>query len=55
MNVGLDYITDEDWFVYQEDDLVIQDEKWLEKMISIYKTIDNSILWNKITWITEKI
>lgn len=41
MNVGLDYITDEDWFVYQEDDLVIQDEKWLEKMISIYKTIDN--------------
>ena len=44
MNVGLDYITDEDWFVYQEDDLVIQDEKWLEKMISIYKTIDNCVL-----------
>ena len=41
MNVGMDYITDEDWYLYQEDDLVIQDEKWLEKMISVYKEIDN--------------
>ena len=51
MNVGMDYITDEDWYLYQEDDLVIQDEKWLEKMISVYKEIDNlGALWYKITW-----
>ena len=41
MNVGMEYMTDEDWFLYQEDDLVITTEKWLEKMTSIYKTIDN--------------
>jgi len=41
MNVGMEYMTDEDWFVYQEDDIVFQNEKWLENMISIYKTIDN--------------
>jgi len=41
MNVGLDYMTDEDWFVYQEDDLVITTEKWLEKMVSVYESIDN--------------
>lgn len=41
MNVGMEYITDEDWFLYQEDDIVISDERWLEKMITIYKNIDN--------------
>ncbi len=41
MNVGMEYMTDEDWFVYQEDDIVFQNEKWLENMISIYKTIYN--------------
>ena len=41
MNVGIGYLTNEDWFLYQEDDLVITTEKWLENMTSIYKTINN--------------
>ena len=41
MNVGMEYMTDESWFLYQEDDIVISDNKWLEKVISTYKTIDN--------------
>ena len=27
MNVGMEYMTDEDWFVYQEDDIVFQNER----------------------------
>jgi glycosyltransferase involved in cell wall biosynthesis len=41
MNVGMEYIEDHDWYLYQEDDLVITTELWLEKMISVYKDIDN--------------
>jgi Predicted glycosyltransferases len=41
MNVGMKYMTNKNWFVYQEDDIVFQNKKWLENMISIYKTIDN--------------
>ena len=40
MNVGMEYMTDESWFLYQEDDILVSDDKWLEKVISVYKTID---------------
>jgi glycosyltransferase involved in cell wall biosynthesis len=41
MNVGLSYMTDEAWFLYQEDDLVIDDPMWLGKCIAKYNTIDS--------------
>ena len=39
MNKGLEYLKDEDWFLYQEDDLIIHDDNWLSKIISLYKSI----------------
>ena len=39
MNKGLEYLKDEDWFLYQEDDLIIHDSNWLSKIISLYKSI----------------
>ena len=40
MNVGLEYITDKfDWWMYQEDDLIITTENWMENAISTYKSI----------------
>jgi len=41
MNKGLEYLTDEDWYMYQEDDLVITTDNWLEKITSLSKSIPN--------------
>ena len=41
MNKGLEYLTDEDWYLYQEDDLVITTSNWLEKITSLSKSIPN--------------
>ena len=41
MNKGLEYLTDEDWYLYQEDDLVITTDSWLEKITSLSKSIRN--------------
>jgi glycosyltransferase involved in cell wall biosynthesis len=39
MNKGLEYLTDEDWFLYQEDDLIIHDDSWLSKIVELYNSI----------------
>lgn len=39
MNVGLEYLADEDWFLYQEDDFIITTDNWLNKIISLYDDI----------------
>ena len=41
MNKGLEYLENEDWFLYQEDDLVITDSNWLKKAINTYSEIKN--------------
>jgi hypothetical protein len=41
MNVGLGYLTDEHWFLYQEDDFVISTEDWLNQIINTYESINN--------------
>jgi hypothetical protein len=39
-NKSLEYLTDEfDWWLYQEDDLVITTENWMEHAISTYKSL----------------
>jgi|TARA_R100000008_G_C3586115_1_gene172431 hypothetical protein len=40
-NKSLEYLTEEfDWWLYQEDDLIIKNENWMEHAISTYKSID---------------
>jgi len=40
INAGLEYMTGEfDWWMYQEDDLIITTENWMENAISTYKSI----------------
>lgn len=41
MNKGLEYLKDEDWFLYQEDDFIIHDKAWLSKIVDLYKSIPN--------------
>ncbi|MBC8428463.1 hypothetical protein H8D04_01125 [bacterium] len=40
-NKSLEYLTDEfDWWLYQEDDLIITTDNWMEHAISTYKSIE---------------
>lgn len=41
MNKGLEYLTDEDWYLYQEDDLVITTADWLNKITTLSNSIPN--------------
>ena len=41
MNKGLEHLTNEDFFLYQEDDLIIHNNNWLSKIVSLYKSIPN--------------
>ena len=40
-NKSLEYLTDEfDWWLYQEDDLIITTDNWMEHAVATYKSID---------------
>ena len=41
MNKGLEYLTDEDWYMYQEDDLIIHTLDWLNLITRLYIEIPN--------------
>ena len=40
MNVGMEYMTDEDWFVYQEDDIVFIVFSEISIIFNIFNLID---------------
>ena len=41
MNKGLEYLTDEDWYIYQEDDLIINTPNWLDLITGLSRDIPN--------------